>query len=329
MHSRNISEGSRAVDNESSMRVSVIIPTKNRASELRIVTSNLLEQTLLPNEIVIIDQSADQRSRRAVEQAFGAASDAIRNSVRLQYVLDRSINGGSAARNRGMELATGEVCLFLDDDVELEKNFVEEIVRALRARPDATAICGMITNYLPPSWGFRLWNSIFALGPFFDERQPLYWKADRLRGSEPLRVHKLNGGAMAFRAEAIRNLRFDEQLVGVSLAEDVDFAARIEPGIIVMAPAARLIHKRSPHGRASDHWLRAQVQASYYLYSRNWRHGISNRLRFMWLNVGYGLAAVLSCVKNRSSESFAAIRQAVNEARHALSGVAVRPDSHV
>jgi GT2 family glycosyltransferase len=298
-----------------SLRLSVIIPTKGRPSELVIVTHNLLNQTLLPAEIIIIDQSLDDGGRCLVSQLLAAAPSEVRDSVRLEYVLDQSISGGSAARNHGLKLATGNVWLCLDDDVELEKEFLEEIISAFRFRPGAAAVCGIITNYLPPPWSLRLWSRVFALGPFFDERQPIYWNADRLRDSEPIRIHKLNGGAMAFRAEPVRGLHFDANLTGVSLAEDIDFAVRIEPSLMVMAPRARLIHKRSPHGRATHHWLREQAQASYYLYQRNWRHGLPNHLRFLWLNVGYAFAITLSCLKRGTCEPLAAFREGARRGR--------------
>ena len=135
-----------------------------------------------------------------------------------------------------MEIATGEIWLCLDDDMGLEGNFIEEIVAVFRERPDVTCVCGVITNYAPVQWPYRLWSWGFVRGPFHDERQPIYWNANRLRGSEPIRVHKLNGGAMAFHSKLIPNLRFYPNLTGLSLAEDVDLAARIEPGIILMAP---------------------------------------------------------------------------------------------
>ena len=296
------------------MRLSAIIPTKNRPPELAIVVRDLLSQTLLPSEIVIIDQSPDDAGRHLVMNLFEAAPDAVRNSVGLQYVLDTSISGGSAARNRGMDIATGDVWLCLDDDVELERNFLQEIVAVFRERPDLSGVCGVITNYAPPPWPFRLWDRVFALGPFHDERQPIYWSADRLRDSKPIRVHKLNGGAMAFRADTLRGVRFDSNLGGYSLAEDVDFASRIEPGIMVMTPRARLIHKRSPGSRPADHWLRGKAQASCYLYRRNWRHGLANRFRYLWLNVGYGLAIASCCLKQFSFEPLAAFRAGIRRA---------------
>jgi GT2 family glycosyltransferase len=295
-------------------KVSAIIPTKNRTSELAIITHDLINQTLLPTEIVIIDQSSDDAGKRLITNLFETAPANVRDSVQLRYVLDPSISGGSAARNKGMEMAAGDIWLCLDDDMGLDRDFLEEIVAVFRERPDVTCVCGVITNYLPPPLPYRLWSRVFVRGPFHDERQPIYWNADRLRRSEPIRLHKLNGGAMAFRSRLIRSLRFDPNLTGLSLAEDVDLAARIEPGIIVMAPRARVQHNRSPRGRASDHWLRERSQAFHYLYRRNWHHRLSNRLRFLWLNIGFTLAAALCCIKQISFEPLAAFLEGVRRA---------------
>jgi glucosyl-dolichyl phosphate glucuronosyltransferase len=297
--------------------LSAIIPTKNRSCELAAVIRDLLNQTLLPSEIVVIDQSANDTGRCLVMNLFDGVPQAVRESVRLRYVLDTSISGLSTARNHSMDIVAGDVWLFLDDDVELEKNFLEEIIAVFRERPRVAAVGGMITNYAPPPLPFRLWTRVFALGPFHDERQPIYWHAGRLRDSGPIDVRKLTGAAMAFRADAVRGLRFDPNLTGYSLAEDVDFAARIQPGIIVVAPRARLVHKRSPAGRATDHWLRGQAQSSYYLYRRNWRQGLPNRLRFLWLNVGHGLAVALCCLKRQSLQPLSAFLEGIRRGREA------------
>src|SRR5208283_3256888 len=96
-------------------QVCVIIPTKNRASDLAIVVRSLLGQTVLPAQVVIVDQSSDDSGFERVKTKFADAP-----GVRLDYIRDTSINGAAAARNRAMENATGDVLLFLDDDVVLE-----------------------------------------------------------------------------------------------------------------------------------------------------------------------------------------------------------------
>jgi cellulose synthase/poly-beta-1,6-N-acetylglucosamine synthase-like glycosyltransferase len=45
-----------------------------------------------------------------------------------------------------VENSKGDIVLFLDSDVVLEKNFIEEVLRVFKERPDAIGVAGYITN---------------------------------------------------------------------------------------------------------------------------------------------------------------------------------------
>ena len=109
-------------------RVSVIIPTKNRPSDLELVVKTIFKQSVTPQELIIVDQSESDDAKEQVEKEYAAASRAIRDCLKLCYFRDESIMGVNDARNRAMEIATGDVWLFLDDDVELEPTFLEELL---------------------------------------------------------------------------------------------------------------------------------------------------------------------------------------------------------
>ena len=120
---------------------------------------------------------------------------------------------------------------------------------------------------------------------------------------------------MSFRADAIRDLRFDERLVGVSDGEDVDFCMRLKPGsVLLIAPRARLIHKKSPSGRLGDHWLRRSARAALFLYRKNWSRGVRNRVSFMWLNLGYGIVATFASLRHCSTKPWHALLAGVRDA---------------
>ena len=302
--------------------VSAIIPTKNRANDLLAVVRSLFQQTHLPKQVVIIDQSESEESRVQVEKAFSEGTPPIREKVQFCYVLDSTISGLTAARNRAMEVAEGDVWLFLDDDVILEPDFIDELLQVYVRKPKAVGVSGVVTNYSLPPRAFRLWSWLFARGPFRDERQRVYWEAEHLRNSEPIRVSHLGGGLMSFRAEAIRGLRFDDNLRGVSDGEDVDFCARLgRNAILMITPRARLLHRQSPAGREQGHQLRREARAKHYLYYRNWHYGFRNRLCFFWLNVGYGLAAMVASLRRGSLEPWNALVAGASEGKNAIGTV--------
>jgi GT2 family glycosyltransferase len=300
--------------------MSVLIATKNRPHDLAEAVRSVLEQTQLPSELIILDQSDVDFGQYLVEQEFAAASEDVRKTVNLHHIIDSSVPGLAPARNRLLDVAAGGIVLFIDDDAYLEPDFIKQILACYADREDLVGVSGIITNYTRPEWTSRLWPSIFARGPFHDERQPIYWSAERLRGTDPIRVRKFTGASMSFRADAIRDLRFDANLTGVSLAEDIDFCAALRGRPLVIAPRARLAHNKSPINRDRDHWLREHAQAAHYLYRKHWKSGLRNRLCFLWLHVGYLSAMPRACLRRMSSEPWRAFRTGARRGAELTSG---------
>lgn len=309
------------------LEVSVVIPTKNRPSDLRAAVASLLRQTRLPLELLIVDQSAGNESRKAVEQAFAEAPTDAASGVALVYIHDPAIPGGAVARNRAMDDARGDVWLFLDDDVVLEPDFIEEICRVYESEPDVTGVSGIVANYVPGRGIARAWNAVFVRGPFHDPRQPIYQSADSMRDSGPVRVDRFSGGLMSFRAAAVRTHRFDPNLRGVSDGEDVDFCLRLGPAAtLLLAPRARLVHNASSIGRGTAHHLRRDARALCYLYNRNWRRGVQNRLAYDWLLCGFSLLALLGSTRRRSLAPLQALFAGIGDAKEILRSVGFPPE---
>ncbi len=300
------------------LQVCVIIPTKNRPRDLELAVRSICVQTVVPRSLVIVDQSADHESRRRVEAELAEAERRRGARWKLKYVHDPSISGLAMARNRAMAIADGDVWAFLDDDVILEPDFLEQLLAVYRDFPGAAGVSGIITNQRRPPARYRLWSALFVHGPFRDDRQPIYWNADRLRNSPPLVVDRFTGAAMSFRAGVVRGKFFDENLRGVSDGEDVDFCMRLGPdSLLLLAPRARLEHRRSLLGRPKDHWLRQSVRGDLFLYRKNWNKGFFNFLCHLWLWVGYCLVALLAGLRRASLDPWRALRTGAEEAAQA------------
>jgi glycosyltransferase involved in cell wall biosynthesis len=289
------------------LKVSVIIPTKNRKGALEETIRTLLAQTRMADELIIVDQSQTE-----------SATDA--GSLPLKHIYNPRITGASQARNEGMKQATGDIWLFLDDDVVLEPDFIQNLLTAYGT--DVTGVSGVVTNYSPPPIFRRLWELLFEVGPFRDDRQSVYRKAGKLRDAGPTRVRQFGAGLMSFRADRIRGLRFDENLHGACFGEDIDFCARLpHDSVLLIAPHARLVHERSPEGRSQLHWLDLHAQGSNYMRQRHWRSGFWNNVCFAWLNVGYALSAMLSSARRMSPEPWRAWKRGAKRGRSFGRGV--------
>lgn len=99
--------------------VSVVIPTADAAGHLDRCLASLRAQTYDPIELVVVDAYSD-------DGTAAIAADCDANLV-------LSDDGMSAARNTGIERASGEFLLSVDADMELEPTVVERCVEAYRA----------------------------------------------------------------------------------------------------------------------------------------------------------------------------------------------------
>jgi len=110
------------------MRVDVIVPTYNRAAQLRDALDTLLRQDAAHDcsiEIVVVDNASTDGTRAVVESL-----SVVRHAVR--YVLEPA-KGVAHARTRGVREARAEWLAFFDDDQLADPSWVRELVACARA----------------------------------------------------------------------------------------------------------------------------------------------------------------------------------------------------
>jgi GT2 family glycosyltransferase len=118
---------------------------------------------------------------------------------------------------------------------------------------------------------------------------------------------------MSFRAEAIRDVRFDER-AGDCHCEDTDLCLLLgESSRLVIAPRARLEHMISPKAREKAHWIRLPTLSYAFLYSRHFSARRADRIRFYWLCVGLAFWAGASSLRRISLEPWRTFVSALRE----------------
>jgi glycosyltransferase involved in cell wall biosynthesis len=110
--------------------VSVIIPTFNREAIIGDAIQSALQQTYSNIEVVVVDDVSSDNTAGVLAK-FG---DQIRTVVQKNA-------GPSAARNRGLELARGELIAYLDSDDTWLPNKLSEQVRLLTALGSEVPCC--------------------------------------------------------------------------------------------------------------------------------------------------------------------------------------------
>ncbi len=132
----------------SAMKLSIIIPSHNRLDQLKKVLQGLEKQTLPCDEfevLVVSDGSTD-----------GTDDFLLTAITPLQLKAFFQPNqGAAAARNLGIAQATGEIILFLDDDVFPVSELIEEHLRFHSLYGDCAVVIGPMLappDYEPSPW---------------------------------------------------------------------------------------------------------------------------------------------------------------------------------
>ena len=101
--------------------VSVVLPTYNRSHILMRTIRSVVAQTLSDWELIVVDDGSTDGTGQLCERLQS------RLGRRLRYVFQRN-SGASAARNHGLELATGKWIAFADsDDVYVPNKLLSQI----------------------------------------------------------------------------------------------------------------------------------------------------------------------------------------------------------
>ncbi|MCG8591020.1 MAG: glycosyltransferase [Proteobacteria bacterium] len=106
--------------------VSLYIPCYNGAEFLPCVLPAVLDQTLAPAEILVVDDGSTDRSRLVIEDF------ARRSGGRLRLVPHAQNRGLGAARNTGVRTSVHPFVAALDADVVPEPTWLEECMRELQ-----------------------------------------------------------------------------------------------------------------------------------------------------------------------------------------------------
>tara|TARA_A100001035_G_scaffold19330_2_gene13130 strand:- start:20 stop:847 length:828 start_codon:yes stop_codon:yes gene_type:complete len=107
------------------MKISVIIPTYNRKKTLARAIQSVINQSLSPFEILIVDDGSNDGTEEWVKDNF----------QNIKYIYQNN-HGVSSARNIGIENAYGDWVAFLDSDDEWLPNKLYEQVKAIDSNPE-------------------------------------------------------------------------------------------------------------------------------------------------------------------------------------------------
>jgi len=243
-----------------------------RPGSLSKLLDTILLQVRLPDEILIVDGSTDDETKKIFQNGRY-------NTLPLKYykVSDEE-RGLTKQRNFGVSHVDSimDIVAFLDDDTELDPLYFLEIEKTFESHKDAVGVSGYITNevqwepvnsknqgfsfFTIDGWSrkedmrnrFRKALGLMpdiqpsTIGPYAHERA--------LGGLPPsgkiYKVDYLQGAMMCFKKEIFQYISFSHYFEGYGLYEDKDFSLRAgKIGNLYVSTRAKLSHHHDPFGR--------------------------------------------------------------------------------
>ncbi len=311
------------------MKFSLIICTYMRNEPLLKLLFSIQEQTLYPNEILIIDGSIDDKTKQILENN-------IFKNINY-YKVEEKDRGLTKQRNFGVNLVnkTSEVICFLDDDIILKPDYFANLIKTYTGKEEALAVGGYILNddLWKKSYNENNKNKFYFDG--WRRNEPSRFKLRRKFGLLPdkapgflptfahgrsigflppsgkiYEVEQVMGGVSSYKKEVFETLNFSTYFEGYGLYEDADFSLRLSKlGKLYINTSAQLYHYHDDSGRPNKYkYGKMVIRNGWYV----WRVKYLNpnlKARIKW----NATAFLLTCVRFMNIANTSKKREAFTE----------------
>lgn len=115
-------------------KVSIVIPMYNNEKYVEKCMESVLRQTYRDIEIIVVDDGSTDLSGKILD-LFSQADERVR-------VFHQENAGVAAARNRGIDVATGEYLTFIDGDDYVGATYIADFVKCAKQKQADMVVCG-------------------------------------------------------------------------------------------------------------------------------------------------------------------------------------------
>jgi glycosyltransferase involved in cell wall biosynthesis len=302
--------------------ISVVTPTYRRAQEVAGLLENLSGQTLLPEEVILVDGAPIKE--KETEEVIRSLIPSL--PFRCRHV--RHPRGTAIQRNAGIERAKGSFIALIDDDVRLEPDFLEASIGVFEQDKEGKVggVVGYRTNqHFDPASAQR-WRWYRRLGMLttyepgrYDFRTGYPINANMQAAFSGVReVDFMTTACAVWRREVFDSgLRFDSFFSDYGVLEDAHFALHAgRQWKLLQCGDAHCREMSSPNGRVDRRSIGYKCVVNYYYVFQDivrpltWRH----KVRF-WRYQGFEFFRIATSAIRRHRPSD------ITELRGRLEGV--------
>jgi len=297
--------------------VSVSILTHDRSRELLECVNSLIEQTVLPKEIIIVDSST-----KNINDVLSKIVDNVkRKSIQIKIVKGNPYSV-SICRNQGLEAVSCEFVLICDDDVIFDKHYIETMLKTFKKYPQFIGLQGSTLSKSHNRRSLFLFVYWSLLKVFFLSRvDPLEQKVlpsgfvtmTSAKGETPTNAEWLISNNMMFKTQLIKKFKFDERMMRY---EDVDFTFRINkayPNSLGIVKDAKIVDEHmSSKARDQTKIITGFVFSHAYFFFKNLKKRPYELLAFSISRFGFLIIkGLIPLFLHRNSKEFLACLNAL------------------
>ena len=286
--------------------LSIVIPTKDRPDFIKRCITSLIDQSIMPDELIVVDASLSRETEKVILN--------ITNLLPYLCLYIKSQPSVNFQRNLGISKATSELITLIDDDVVLHKDYLLH-VKEFYSRDTCSNIGALSTKILDSESSFK--KSIFSvselIGIFFLLGHSGSGKFQKSgipsiissNINEVKKVEFIFGGNATYPKHVLNEFKFDESLPYGYVADDDDIAYRISRKYQnYYTPNAILYHKSHYLGNNRYEKSKSFVINYWYLIKKNYNKTMSNTLAFSWAVLGKLILETYFSIKLRNFSSF-------------------------
>jgi len=271
--------------------ISIIIANYNGESYLPTCLGSVVDTAHDSFEVIIVDDSSMDKSIKIIKSF-------MKKDRRIKLFVNNRNLGASASRNKAIGKAQGNILIFLDNDTQVKKNWLKELIKPLDKKNVGAAQSLLIdfdSRDKVQMAGGKLIPHTAWLGADFVEKNYKDNK-NKIRKTEIVAI----SASLAVKKEVIETVGYFDEMEAVT-TEDLDFCWRIWiAGFkIVLAPNSIVYHKTKTV-KERQNMNSNDFQIYYHLAKNSMRsiiknYQLKNVLRYLpyTILVNYGRAFVI------------------------------------
>ncbi len=288
--------------------VSIVIPTRNRLASLTRTLLSISKQTYTPKEIIIVDSSDNLLQINEINLKFNCNIQVIPStpSVCLQ-------------RNIGIKKSFSDYILLCDDDIEISKNYIEELMLFFNKNPSEVIASGLIYEKLGNDWSYcspknstmgLLFAYLFSFSLNFKLKKEHYpnnfivqkiidiylkkgnhisksgWPCTINYSGETFKTPIYGLGVSMIKSENLKNVLYDTVFYTHGIGDNYDLAIGLNNDINVIKASKAYHHKEEINRINKDKAYYYRTGALHYILLKYKQFDYKNLFLFAWSLAG-------------------------------------------